>query len=100
MCIRDRFIAVTEADELNIVSCALAKQYGVPQTIARIRNPEYVEIDRCISLSKLGVDMIINPERITALEIAKLLANPEFRDIEYFADGQIQICLLYTSRCV
>ena len=36
------FIAVTEADELNIVSCALAKQYGVPQTIARIRNPEYV----------------------------------------------------------
>ena len=88
------FIAVTEADELNIVSCALAKQYGVPQTIARIRNPEYVEIDRCISLSKLGVDMIINQERITALEIAKLLAYPEFRDIEYFANGQIQMAEL------
>lgn len=88
------FISVTEADELNIVACALAKQYGVPKTIARIRNPEYVESDRCISLSNMGVDLIINPERITALEIVKLLENPEVRDIEYFANGQIQMAEL------
>jgi NAD(P)-dependent dehydrogenase (short-subunit alcohol dehydrogenase family) len=63
------FISVTEADELNMVACALAKQYGVPKTIARIRNPEYVESDRHVSLSKMGIDLIINPERVTARKI-------------------------------
>lgn len=88
------FISVTEADELNMVACALAKQYGVPKTIARIRNPEYVESDRHVSLSKMGIDLIINPERVTALEIMKLLEHPEARDIEYFANGQIQMAEL------
>ncbi len=88
------FISVTEADELNMVACALAKQYSVPQTIARIRKPEYVESGRAISLSKIGIDLIINPEKVTALEIMKLLEHPEARDIEYFADGQIQMAEL------
>ena len=88
------FISVTEADELNMVACALAKQYGVPKTIARIRNPEYVESGRRISLSKIGIDLLINPERVTALEIVKLLEHPEASDIEYFANGQIQMAEL------
>lgn len=89
------FISVTETDEVNMVACALAKQYGVPTTVARIRNPEYVQQrERRISLSKMGIDLIINPERMTALEIIKLLEHPEAREIEYFADGRVQMAEL------
>jgi trk system potassium uptake protein TrkA len=88
------FIAVTETDEVNMVSCALAKQYGVPKTVARIRNPEYAQDDRRVSLSKIGVDLVINPERVTAMEIVKLLEHPEASEIEYFANGQGQMAEL------
>jgi trk system potassium uptake protein TrkA len=89
------FISVTETDEVNMVACALAKQYGVPTTVARIRKPEYVQQrEQRISLSKMGIDLIINPERMTALEIIKLLEHPEVREIEYFADGRVQMAEL------
>lgn len=35
-------VAVTASDEVNMIACILAKQYGVKKTIARVRNPEYV----------------------------------------------------------
>lgn len=90
----DMFIAVTEVDEVNMVACLLAKQYGVPKTIARVRNPEYVENNQQISFSKMGIDLIINPERVTAFEIAQLLENPEAKDVEFFANGTIQLAEL------
>ena len=34
-------IAATSQDEVNILSCMLAKKLGTKNTIARIRNPEY-----------------------------------------------------------
>ncbi len=34
-------IAATSSDELNMLSCFLAKRMGAEYTIARIRNPEY-----------------------------------------------------------
>ncbi|HBI26709.1 MAG TPA: Trk system potassium transporter TrkA [Peptococcaceae bacterium] len=88
------FISVTETDEVNMVACALAKQYGVPTTVNRIRNPEYVQKEPRISLSKMGIDLIINPEMVTAMEIVKLLEHPDAREIEYFADRQIQMAEL------
>lgn len=37
----DMFIAVTEMDEINIISTVLARQLGATYTVARVRNPEY-----------------------------------------------------------
>ena len=36
----DMVIAVTEIDEINIIACMLAKRYGVPLTVARVRNAD------------------------------------------------------------
>ncbi|SHG62359.1 trk system potassium uptake protein TrkA [Thermosyntropha lipolytica DSM 11003] len=84
-------VAVTEYDELNMIACLLAKQYGVKTTIARVRNPEYVETPHFSPESLLGIDLIINPERVTAEEIAKIVKNPEVLDVEYYADGKVQL---------
>ena len=52
----DMLIAVTGDDEDNLVSCQVAKHmFGVPRTVARIRNPKNENI-----FKKLGIDVIIN----------------------------------------
>ncbi len=84
-------IAVTEMDELNMIACLLAKQYGVKTTVARVRNTEYMETPIFSPEALLGVDLIINPERVTALEIAKIVRNPEALSVEYYADGRVQM---------
>ncbi|GAH99554.1 unnamed protein product, partial [marine sediment metagenome] len=71
----DMIIAVTSSDEANMIACMTAKQFGVPQKIARIRNPEYLYAN-ALSREKLGIDLTINPERATAKEIVKLLKSP------------------------
>lgn len=87
----DMVVAVTEYDELNMIACLLAKQYGVKTTVARVRNPEYAETPHFSPESLLGIDLIINPERVTAMEIAKIVMNPEALNVEYYADKRVQL---------
>lgn len=87
----DMIVAVTELDELNMIACLLAKQYGVKTTVARVRNTEYVETPYFSPESLLGIDLIINPERVTAMEIAKIVMNPEALNVEYYAQGRVQL---------
>lgn len=94
----DLLIAVTELDELNIVSCIVARSLGAKKTIARVRDPEYVDLDRNTQKNALGIDLMINPERVTALEIAKLTTNVEAQDVEFFADGEIQMLELKVTQ--
>lgn len=83
-------VAVTDIDEVNMVACMAAKQYGVPTCVARIRNPDYTtDHPRGLPLQSLGVDLIIDPERLAAQEIGRLLDAPLASDLEYFADGQV-----------
>ena len=39
----DLLVACTREDETNTVICSLAKKLGCKKTMARIRNPEYME---------------------------------------------------------
>ena len=52
----DLFIATTSTDELNILSCLVAKKLGVKQTIARVRNPEYSSQVQLMS-NELGINI-------------------------------------------
>ncbi|MDD2568206.1 MAG: Trk system potassium transporter TrkA, partial [Clostridia bacterium] len=87
----DLLIAVTEGDELNMVSCFLAKSYGVKSTVARVREPGYESLDNSHRQHNLGIDLIINPEKVAAEEILKLINHPEAHNVEYFANGQVQL---------
>ncbi|MDD2586471.1 MAG: Trk system potassium transporter TrkA [Syntrophomonadaceae bacterium] len=87
----DMVVAVTELDELNMIACLLAKQYGVKTTVARVRDPEYAETPHFSPEALLGIDLIINPEKVTALEIAKIVKHPEALNIDYYADGRVQL---------
>ena len=71
----DLLIATTSSDEINILSCLVAKKIGTRHTIARIRNPEYAKQLRFMR-GELGLSMVINPEQATAREIARVLRFP------------------------
>lgn len=94
----DLLIAVTEIDELNMISCLIAKQYGVKKTVARIRNPEYLENTKFSPTTSIGIDLVINPERVTAKMISKLIHVPEAINVEYYADGKVQLLELYIKK--
>jgi len=94
----DMIIAVTSSDEVNMIACMAAKQFGIPKKIARIRNPEYIH-NNALSLEQMGIDFIINPEIATANEIVNLLRTPaNVAQIQDFADGKIQMLELKVEK--
>lgn len=86
----DLLIAVTNADEVNLLCCLIAKKAGGCQTIARVRNPIYHQEIQHIK-EELGLSMAINPEMAAAMEMARLLRFPSAIEIDTFAQGRIEL---------
>lgn len=86
----DVVVAATNMDEVNMVCCLIAKKLGAKYTVARIRDPEYNstldELKR-----EMGINMTINPENATAIEISRLLRFPSATNIETFCRGRVEL---------
>lgn len=86
----DVFIAVTDSDEINMLCCLAAKKLGAKQTVARVRNPEYSE-ELVMLNDALHLDLAINPEKETALEIARTIKFSSVCSVESFADDRVDL---------
>lgn len=86
----DVYIAVTGQDEVNMISCLLAKRLGARHTMARIRNPEYfaneTEMKEILKLS-----LALNPDKVAAEEISQILQFPVAARMEAFPYSQLNI---------
>ena len=89
----DLVIACTGADELNLLCCLIAKKLGAKHTVARVRNPNYVE-ELSLIKEDLGLSMTINPEAMCATEMARVLRIPSAIKIDTFSKGQVEILKL------
>ena len=87
----DIFVAVTNSDELNMLSCFLAQKLGASHTIARIRNPEYNDQSLGFMRQHLGLAISINPELLIAEEIYNVLKLPSAVKIENFSRRNIEM---------
>ena len=86
----DLLIAATNADEVNLLSVITAKALNPDiHTIARIRNPEYVDQARSMR-NVFALSLVINPELQAAQEIARLLKYPGFLKRETFGNRRTQ----------
>ncbi|MDO4635231.1 MAG: Trk system potassium transporter TrkA [Streptococcus sp.] len=86
----DILIAMTDTDELNMISAILAKRMGAKETIVRVRNPEYSNAyfkDK----NFLGFSLIVNPELLTARYIANSVDFPNALSVEHFVNGRVMI---------
>ena len=86
----DMLIAVTGSDEVNMLCCLVGKKEGHCHTIARIRNTEY---EKEIEYLKRELDLsyVINPEKMCAEEILRLLRFPSATEIDSFYRGRVDM---------
>ena len=81
------FIAVTGSDELNMLSCFMAKKLGAKHTVARIRDAEISGDNLEFIKNSLELSMVVNPELITAKIISNIIKIPSVTKIENFSTG-------------
>jgi len=86
----DLFMALTGNDELNLLSCLLARKLGAKNTVARVRRPDFSSAIPIIA-DDLGLSMAVNPEREAAMEIARILELPLAKKVETFAKGKVEM---------
>lgn len=90
----DVVIATTPSDEINLLSCVVAKSLGAKSTIARVRSHEYSKQVELMS-QELEISMIVNPESEAATEILNIINFPEANKVETFRKGKLEIVELY-----
>lgn len=87
----DLFISVTSSDEFNMLSCFVAKKMGSSNTVARIRNSEYNNQSFGIVKKELGINVIINPELLTAQTLYNILELPMASNVEVFSSNETEM---------
>ncbi len=88
------FVAVTGSDELNMLSCFIARKMGAKHTIARIRNPEYNDAGLSFLRQTLDLSMSINPDFLAAKELFHILKLPGAINLETFSGGNFEMAIL------
>ena len=84
-------LAVTTSEKNNLITCILAKKMGAKRTIARVRTEEYLGANQKILFKELGIDTLISPRRLAALEIERLINQCSFTDVFEFEEGKISL---------
>ena len=83
-------VACTGLDEVNIVTCARARQIASPRTICLVSREDFLAEDQQ-GLGAFGIDRLIWPEAQLAADIERIIRSPDALDAESFADGAIQL---------
>lgn len=92
------FIAVTDSDELNMLSCFAAKKLGAKHTVARIRSSEYNTESLGFMRDALELSMVINPELLTAEALYNVLKMPSATKVETFENGAFEMVEIIVKR--
>lgn len=85
------FIAVTDSDELNMLSCFAAKRMGALHTVARIRDLENNDESFAFMKNQLDLSLAINPERMAAEAIFNVLRFPSATKVEVFPHSKLEL---------
>lgn len=82
----DVFVAVTENDQTNILTCLLAKQHSVKRTLALVSQPELIDL-----ASELGIDACVSPRMAAASTILKFVRRGEIISLTAVEDSDSEV---------
>ncbi|MEH6405025.1 MAG: Trk system potassium transporter TrkA [Sneathiella sp.] len=91
-------VALTNDDEVNILSSLLAKGQGCGTAITLINNPVFSNL-----MTSLGVDVVVDPRATTVSEILRHIRRGRIRGLHSFQDGAAEVVegeALETSKLV
>ncbi len=87
----DLFVAVSNNDEVNMISAALAKRLGCRRVIARLSSQEHLGEAKRAYQNLLGIDLIVSPKQLVSQDIVRLIRHPGIVAMEDFARGRIRM---------
>ncbi|WP_372845814.1 Trk system potassium transporter TrkA [Pontiella sp.] len=87
----DLLIAVTDNDEVNVLSCLLGHAAGAKGTIARVTNPAFLKASEHYDLKKMGIDLVINQKHECAREVFNMLQMPGALEAFDLFDGKVMV---------
>jgi trk system potassium uptake protein len=95
----DFVLALTSDDRTNIIGCSLAKALN-PRvgTIARVHDATWSDHSLINYQLHFGIDHLLNPEALCAVELAKEIRNPGRVAVENFARGKIEVQQVVVAR--
>jgi len=96
----DSFIAVTNNDTDNIISCKMCRKICKEKTSITCKVDSYNQYfdGEHITHEDFGIDKIIKPTEITALKITELLKDPNIFEVVDYADNTAKLVGVKVSR--
>ena len=82
----DAIAAVLRDDALNLAMVTLAKHYGVPNILARMRHKDFAEPYRLA-----GATHVINAIELAVSTMVNVIEYPEVESMMHFEQGQIEV---------
>ena len=88
----DLLLAVTQVDEVNIVAAMTAEKLNPKcETVARVRDRNYLDGKTRLSSKQYGIDMFVGPEGAVADEVVALLKYKGHGQISPLASGRLSM---------
>jgi len=78
----ETIIAVSNDDEVNILSSLLAKRFGCERSVTLINKPTYAPL-----IGTLGIDAVVSPRAITVSTILQHVRRGRVRSVHSLSDG-------------
>jgi trk system potassium uptake protein TrkA len=94
----DTFIAVTDSDEINLVSCGMVSgSFKGIKTVATIRGLIYTGTEG-LTEGLLGIDHIVNPNAEAAQYIYNIIDQGVYSDVIRFSNSRLMLYNLYIEQ--
>ncbi len=82
----EAIIALTNDDEVNILTSLLAKRAGCQRAITLVNNPAYENL-----IGSLGIDVVVNPRSTTVSSILQHVRRGRIRGVHSLRDGAAEV---------
>jgi trk system potassium uptake protein TrkA len=83
----DVFLSCTNQDQVNVVACLLAGEYGAAHTIALVKQPEYIPI-----IEGRGVaDVAFSPRLLTARKLLRFVRGEALQSFFAFPNSDVEL---------
>lgn len=82
----DLMVALTNSDQVNLLSCVMAKQLGCKTNLALVNNPAYLDMTKSV-----GIDAHVNPGSVTISRVLQHVRRGRIRAVYSVDKGAAEI---------
>lgn len=93
----DLVVAVTDNDEVNLITALAAKHLGAKKVVARVQGEAWSSKREGVSYGLLGVDVVVNPRLLLAQEIAKIARSHGALEVIDLANDRVELVQMELS---